>query len=660
MSQNQQPLLEVSQLTREFPAGEGTVQILKGIDLKIYPGELVAIIGQSGSGKSTLMNILGCLDKPTRGSYKVNGKETRKLEQDELAQLRREYFGFIFQRYHLLGDLSAAGNVEVPAIYAGVSSPKRHERAQKLLADLGLAEKTQNRPSQLSGGQQQRVSIARALMNGGDVILADEPTGALDKNSGVEVIRILRELNAQGHTIILVTHDINVANNATRIIEISDGQIIDDRPNVPEYQDGEQPPAQQTLVKAPQAKIPSWRSALDRLSEAFRMALLAMNAHRMRTFLTMLGIIIGIASVVSVVALGKGSQKQILENISSLGTNTITIYQGRGFGDTSRSAQLKTLIPADAEALADQPYVQAVSPTVNSNVTGRFKDTEASITVNGVSEQFFDVRGLNFTAGQAFDKFAINERSQDVVIDTNTQKTFFSNGIDPVGQVILLGSVPSRVIGVVEANAGMFGSDSLNVYLPYSTVMSRMLGQSNVRSIMVRVKDAYSSSAAENAILALLEQRHNAQDVYSQNSDSIRETIESTTRTMTLLVSAIAVISLVVGGIGVMNIMLVSVTERTQEIGVRMAVGARQSDILQQFLIEAVLVCILGGILGVLLSLGLGQLVTKLSHGSFQMAYSTTSMVAAFICSSLIGIVFGFLPARNAAQLDPVAALSRE
>lgn len=662
MSQNQQqPLLEVSQLTREFPAGEGTVQILKGIDLKIYPGELVAIIGQSGSGKSTLMNILGCLDKPTQGSYKVNGKETRKLEPDELAQLRREYFGFIFQRYHLLGDLSAAGNVEVPAIYAGADSTERHERAQKLLTDLGLGDKTQNRPSQLSGGQQQRVSIARALMNGGDVILADEPTGALDKHSGVEVMRILRELNAKGHTIILVTHDINVAKNATRIIEISDGQIIDDRQNIPEYQENEAAlEPVQTLVKEPQAKISSWRSALDRLGEAFRMALLAMNAHRMRTFLTMLGIIIGIASVVSVVALGNGSQKQILENISSLGTNTITIYQGRGFGDNSRSSQVKTLIPADADALADQPYVQGVSPTVNNSVTGRFKDTEASITVNGVSDQFFDVRGLNFTAGQAFDKFAINERSQDVVIDSNTQKTLFADDSDPIGQVILLGSVPSRVIGVVEANAGMFGSDSLNVYLPYSTVMSRMLGQSNVRSIIVRVKDEYSSSAAENAILSLLEQRHGAQDVYSQNSDSIRETIENTTKTMTLLVSAIAVISLVVGGIGVMNIMLVSVTERTQEIGVRMAVGARQSDILQQFLIEAILVCILGGILGVLLSLGLGQLVTKLSNGSFQMAYSTTSMIAAFVCSSMIGIVFGFLPARNAAQLDPVAALSRE
>ena len=662
MSQNQQqPLLEVSQLTREFPAGEGTVQILKGIDLKIYPGELVAIIGQSGSGKSTLMNILGCLDQPTQGSYKVNGKETRKLEPDELAQLRREYFGFIFQRYHLLGDLSAAGNVEVPAIYAGADSTERHERAQKLLTDLGLGDKTQNRPSQLSGGQQQRVSIARALMNGGDVILADEPTGALDKHSGVEVMRILRELNAKGHTIILVTHDINVAKNATRIIEISDGQIIDDRPNIPEYQENEAAlEPVQTLVKEPQAKISSWRSALDRLGEAFRMALLAMNAHRMRTFLTMLGIIIGIASVVSVVALGNGSQKQILENISSLGTNTITIYQGRGFGDNSRSSQVRTLIPADADALADQPYVQGVSPTVNNSVTGRFKDTEASITVNGVSDQFFDVRGLNFTAGQAFYKFAINERSQDVVIDSNTQKTLFADGSDPIGQVILLGSVPSRVIGVVEANAGMFGSDSLNVYLPYSTVMSRMLGQSNVRSIIVRVKDEYSSSAAENAILSLLEQRHGAQDVYSQNSDSIRETIENTTKTMTLLVSAIAVISLVVGGIGVMNIMLVSVTERTQEIGVRMAVGARQSDILQQFLIEAILVCILGGILGVLLSLGLGQLVTKLSNGSFQMAYSTTSMIAAFVCSSMIGIVFGFLPARNAAQLDPVAALSRE
>lgn len=658
MNSQQQPLLEVKNLVREFPAGENTVQILKGVNLEIYPGELVAIVGQSGSGKSTLMNILGCLDKPTTGSYKVKGRETRELEADELAQLRREYFGFIFQRYHLLGDLNAAGNVEVPAIYAGADSSERHARAVKILTDLGLGEKTQNRPSQLSGGQQQRVSIARALMNGGDVILADEPTGALDKNSGIEVMRILRELNAKGHTIILVTHDHNVAKNATRIIEISDGNIISDQPNVPEVEEHLE---KQPLIRSEQKKISSWRSAVDRLGEAFRMALLAMNAHRMRTFLTMLGIIIGIASVVSVVALGNGSQKQILENISSLGTNTITVFQGRGFGDNSRSSQSKTLIPADADALAEQPYVDGVSPSVNSSVTGRYKEIEASTTVNGVSEDFFYVRGMTFQSGQPFDRSSVMQQAQDVVIDTNTKNTFFKDGTNPVGQVILLGSVPSRIIGVIDAQKGMMGNnDSLNVYLPYSTVMSRMLGQSNVRSIIVRIKDEYPSAAAENAILNLLVQRHGAQDVFTQNADSIRETIQQTTATMTLLISAIAVISLVVGGIGVMNIMLVSVTERTQEIGVRMAVGARQSDILQQFLIEAVLVCILGGILGVLLSLGIGQLITHFAGGTFQMAYSTTSIVAAFVCSSLIGIVFGFIPARNAARLNPVDALSRE
>ncbi|MGJ8758862.1 MacB family efflux pump subunit [Acinetobacter sp. HC8-3S] len=663
MTQNQthssQPLLEVSKLTREFPAGEGTVQILKGIDLKIYAGELVAIVGQSGSGKSTLMNILGCLDKPTDGSYLVSGRETRQLEPDELAQLRREYFGFIFQRYHLLGDLTASGNVEVPAIYAGVESHLRQERSAELLSELGLEERLHHRPSQLSGGQQQRVSIARALMNGGDVILADEPTGALDKNSGIEVMRILRELNAKGHTIILVTHDMNVAKNATRIIEISDGNIISDRANTPENDDADL--ERQTLQRTPQKKTSAWRSFLDRLGEAFRMALLAMNAHRMRTFLTMLGIIIGIASVVSVVALGNGSQKQILENISSLGTNTITVYQGRGFGDNSRASQTKTLVPADGEALAEQPYVDGVSPSVNTSVTLRFKETEASATVNGVSSDFFYVRGMTFKSGQAFDKDSVTQRAQDVVIDTNTEKTFFADGTNPLGQVILLGSVPSRVIGVIDAEKGFMGSsDSLNVYLPYSTVMSRMLGQSNVRSIIVRIKDEYPSSAAENAILTLLEQRHGAQDVFTQNSDSIRETIQQTTATMTLLISAIAVISLVVGGIGVMNIMLVSVTERTQEIGVRMAVGARQSDILQQFLIEAILVCLLGGVLGVLLSLGIGQIIGHFAKGVIEMSYSTTSIVAAFVCSSLIGIVFGFLPARNAAQLDPVAALARE
>lgn len=660
----QQAMLEVSNLVREFPAGDSTVQILKNIDLTIYEGELVAIVGQSGSGKSTLMNILGCLDKPTSGSYKVNGQETGELEPDDLAKLRREYFGFIFQRYHLLGDLTADGNVEVPAVYAGVAPAERKQRATALLTELGLGSKTQNRPSQLSGGQQQRVSIARALMNGGDVILADEPTGALDKNSGVEVMRILRELNTAGHTIILVTHDMNVAKNATRIIEISDGSIISDKPNVQAELVTSQPdPDAAPAISTKQEKtksISKWRSTLDRLNEAFRMALLSMNAHRMRTFLTMLGIIIGIASVVTVVALGNGSSQQILKNISSLGTNTITVFQGRGFGDNSKTASFKTLVPSDADALATQPYVTAVSPMVSTSKTIRYQQNEASATINGVGNDYFDVKGLVFKDGQSFDQQSVNDRTQDVVIDTNTKKQFFSD-TNPIGQVVLLGSVPARIIGIVEPqNSAMGSDDTLNVYMPYTTVMSRMLGQANVRNIIVRINDKYSTSAAENAVVNLLTLRHGQQDIFTMNSDSIRQTIEKTTSTMTLLISAIAVISLIVGGIGVMNIMLVSVTERTQEIGVRMAVGARQSDILQQFLIEAILVCILGGILGVLLSLGIGQLISHFAKGSFEMAYSTTSIVAAFVCSTLIGVVFGFIPARNAAQLDPVDALSRE
>ncbi len=391
------------------------------------------------------------------------------------------------------------------------------------------------------------------------------------------------------------------------------------------------------------------------------MALLSMNAHRMRTFLTMLGIIIGIASVVTVVALGNGSQQQILSNISSLGTNTITVFQGRGFGDNSKTANFKTLVPADADALMTQPYVSAVSPMVSTSKTMRYQQNEANATINGVSNDYFDVKGLVFKDYQTFDQRSVRDRSQDVVIDTNTQKQFFSDGTNPIGQVVLLGSVPARIIGIVEPQtSGMGSDDTLNVYMPYTTVMSRMLGQAHVRNIVVRINDKYSTSAAENAIVNLLTQRHGAQDIFTMNSDSIRQTIEKTTSTMTLLVSAIAVISLVVGGIGVMNIMLVSVTERTQEIGVRMAVGARQSDILQQFLIEAILVCLIGGVLGVLLSLGLGQLINKFAGGNFAVAYSTTSIVAAFVCSTLIGVVFGFLPAKNAAKLDPVAALSRE
>lgn len=660
-----QPLLSLQGVWREFQVGDSPLAVLKNIQLDVAAGEMIAIVGQSGSGKSTLMNLIGCLDQPSRGSYQINGREVGSLQADELAALRREHFGFIFQRYHLLGDLSAAGNVEVPAIYAGSGARERRARALALLERLGLAGRTSHVPGKLSGGQQQRVSIARALMNGGSVILADEPTGALDTQSGAEVMKILAELHALGHTIILVTHDMQVASHAQRIVELRDGEVVSDRPNTPTHGASEAPvddPVAQMLSPAQHVRQGVWAAFgawADRLGEAFRMALLAMNAHRLRTLLTMLGIIIGIASVVSVVALGEGSRQKVLANISSIGTNTIDVYSGTGFGDP-RAARIQTLSPADADALKEQSYVDSVTPNVQASVTARYANIDASVQVTGVGEQYFRVKGLQMAGGTAFSDAAVQAYAQVAVIDENARKKLFPN-TNPVGQVLLLGSMPVYVVGVTAKKDGGFGPsmETLNVFVPYTTAMRRLIGQGYLRSITVRVDDSTSMAAAEQGINQLMERRHGRVDFYVLNTDSIRQTIESTTRTLTLLVSSIAVISLVVGGIGVMNIMLVSVTERTGEIGVRMAVGARQSDIQQQFLIEAVLVCLLGGVLGISLALGFGALFKHFSN-NFTLAFSTSAMGAAFLCSTLIGVVFGFLPARSAARLNPVEALARD
>ncbi len=646
-----EPLLQLSGIRRHFGDGERRVEVLKGIDLTIARGEMVAIVGASGSGKSTLLNILGCLDQPSEGDYRVAGRETSRLAADALATLRREHFGFIFQRYHLLGDLSARDNVALPALYAGLAGDARKARAESLLQRLGLGSRLDYKPSQLSGGQQQRVSIARALINGGQVILADEPTGALDSQSGAEVLGILNGLHREGHTLVIVTHDMAIAEQAERIIELKDGEVVADRRHEP---------AQPLPAHIASRVGEGARGGLaGRLGAAFKMALLAMQAQRMRTFLTMLGIIIGIAAVVSVVALGRGSQQQVLANINAMGTSTLEIFPGSGFGDR-RAEAVQTLRVEDAEALAGLGYVHSVTPSLATSVTLRRGSQAVLGSVNGVGEQFFQVRGYRLLQGMLFDATSVADMAQEVVIDENSLARLFAAGESPLGQVILLGSLPCRVIGVVARNQSGFGSDeNLNVWIPHTTAMTRMLGQSHLRSISVRVQDEVALAAAEDGITRLLRERHGSQDFFVLNTDSIRQAITSTNATLTLLIAMIALISLVVGGIGVMNIMLVSVSERTREIGVRMAVGARTGDILQQFLIEAVLVCLLGGAAGVLLSLLVGVLFEHFSS-QFSLSYSLDAVLMAFFCSSLIGVLFGFFPARRAARMDPIHALERE
>ncbi|MGE4529350.1 MAG: ABC transporter permease, partial [Rhodospirillaceae bacterium] len=431
----------------------------------------------------------------------------------------------------------------------------------------------------------------------------------------------------------------------------SDGEILADR-----REEGAE--ARRGMAEPPAAGD-GWRARADRAMEAFRMAVLAMAAHRLRTFLTMLGIIIGIASVVSVVALGEGSRQKILKDISSIGTNTIDIMPGKDFGDM-RSGRVRTLVPRDAAALKLQDYVDSVTPSVGGSRTLRYRNIAVTGQVNGVGPDYFRVRGYEMAQGIAFNEESVQRRSQDVVIDDNTLKQIFGEDADPIGEVILLGDVPARIIGVTAARTAAFGNpDTLNVWIPYTTAMNRVLGQTYLQRITVRVNDNTDTKVAESRIVDFMQTRHRTKDFFVINTDTIRQTVDKTTATMTLLVSAIAVISLVVGGIGVMNIMLVSVTERTREIGVRMAVGARQSDIMQQFLIEAVLVCLLGGVLGVGLAFLIYALFGK-GSGNVQMVISTWSIVAAFGCSTAIGVAFGFLPARHAARLDPVEALARE
>lgn len=641
-------MIRLDNIRKSFKVGDTQTEVLKGINLEIKKGEFVAIIGQSGSGKSTLMNILGCLDTPTSGKYELDGKDISKFNKDELSYLRLKKFGFIFQRYNLLSSNDSKNNVALPGIYAGMDRDKRLARAKELLSKLGLETKFDTMPNRLSGGQQQRVSIARALMNGGEILLCDEPTGALDSASGVMVMEILKDLHKDGHTIIIVTHDKDIANWANRIIEIKDGNIINDIVK-----------SDERYTKNPEniAIKSNFKAFKDRFIESFVMSVSAIKSHKLRSFLTMLGIIIGIASVICVVALAKGSEQKILANINSMGTNTITLILGKNFGDRN-ARKLKDFSIESYKMLESLSFIDYATPRINSAGLLTYGNKNVDASLRSGSENLLSVSGVSIINGRDFDADDLIFSRSNIIIDNLAQKELF-DGVDPIGKTIIFNKQPFTIIGVGYKDPGSFGADNITVYLPYTTVANKLTGDQNIRSIVVKINDQINAQVAESGIIEAMSSIRGEEDFFTINSDTIMRTVQSTVNTMGLLISGIAFISLMVGGIGVMNIMLVSVFERTKEIGIRMAIGAKSRDILLQFLIEAILLCAIGGVIGVGLAYLVGSVVNALSS-EFSMIFSFTSIIIAICVSSLIGIIFGYIPAQNASKLNPIDALLRD
>ena len=641
------PLLDIQNVSRIFASGDSEIRALDDVSITVWSGEFIAIMGQSGSGKSTLMNIIGCLDRMSSGSYHVLGQDVSTMDADRLAQLRRETFGFVFQRYNLLATESAISNVEIPAIYAGTDFNHRFSRAKELLTRLGLDNRMDHRPPQLSGGQQQRVAIARALMNNPPLILADEPTGALDSKSGADVMALLHELHSEGRTIVLITHDEKVASNAERIIHIMDGKI-----------------SGETIIheaRPVEADAPAHKGTISfagSAREALHMALKSLRVNIFRTSLTLLGIIIGVAAVVTMLAVGNGSKQKVLNQISAMGTNLLMVLPGapgiRPTGDVA------TLTIEEADLIKIMPNVEAAVPVRTSRMTVRYKDIDVQTVIQGVGQDFLIAKDWRITKGQFFSDKDVRSYAPVVVLGKTVESNLFPDGENPIGKFIILQNIPMQVIGALAVKgASANGNDQDDtVVIPYSTGFERLFGQRRYLSnVTVKVADVTQIENTQNAIYSLLMRRHKVEDFNIRNMASIMQTATDTQNTLTLLLGVVAAISLIVGGIGVMNIMLVSVTERTREIGIRMATGARREDILLQFNIESVVVCAIGGMLGVITGFVFGFI---LHFSGMQVIFTPWPALLAFTCACGTGTIFGYLPASKAANMDPVVALASE
>lgn len=663
------PLIELKDVARHYQLGEIDVPALDGVSLSIEAGEFVAIMGQSGSGKSTLMNVLGCLDNPTRGQFLIGGTDASTLGADELAALRRERFGFIFQRYHLLPHLDAEANAALPAVYAGVGKGARGARARALLQRLGLGERLHHRPNELSGGQQQRVSIARALMNGGQIILADEPTGALDSASGAEMLRLLKELHDRGHTIILVTHDAAVASHARRVIELRDGKVVADN-GTPA---GHVPPATQP-GDVPPVREGGWLGRLQvQWREAVATAWLALRGNRLRTALSMLGISIGIASVVSIVALTTAARASIESDVASMMSGRLPVWSGNP--SLPPGVQPKPFRPNEIESLRALDGVRSITLNRQMQLTARHQSRDATVQAVAADTGTLKGRKLKVVQGRYFNAMDFDSRAQVLVLDEKARDALFKKGQPALGQVVLLqmgggaaaaqvppsAALPFTVIGIAAADGGAisFSGGTSQLYVPDTTFARKLDARADIWSFDVQMDTRVPPEQVRAHVIHRLKALHGREDFSTWNGEEEFRKFQSITSALAAVFAGVAAISLLVGGVGVMNIMLVSVSERTREIGIRMAVGARQGDVRLQFLIEAVVLCCLGGLVGVLLSWLAAQGLNA-AQKHLEVVISWAALGTAFAVSSGVGLLFGTLPARRAAALSPVDALARE
>jgi macrolide transport system ATP-binding/permease protein len=653
-------ILELKHVHKTYTLGGTPVRALDDVSVTVEPGEFIAIMGPSGSGKSTLLHILGLLDRPDDGHYELAGTDITANTDDDLANLRNRLLGFVFQQFHLLPNLTALDNVKLPLLYAG---RRNHQGvARDRLRDVGLAARADHRPRQMSGGEQQRVAIARALVNEPLVIMADEPTGNLDTKAESEILATLEDLNRRGITVIMVTHEPEVAQRARRILRMRDGKLIADERRAPEPKRSREPGAPEESAVWSAAHSTAGGAVF---SDHFRQALYAISSHKMRSLLSMLGILIGVAAVIAMLALGQGAKDSISKQLAALGSNLLVVMPGapRTGAVFLQSGSVTRFTQQDVEALAKLPMVKLTSGTVQGRVQLVAGSNNWNTQLVGADVNYAAIHASVPPVGRFYTPAEERARQKIAVIGTTIAQNLFPNA-DPLGATMRINRIPFQIIGVLPSKgAGGFRDQDDVVVIPLSTAMYRVLGKQYVDSIDVEVSAPELISAAQDAVGAVIRQHHPAtnqgEDSFNiRNMADIQDTLNKTTQTLTMLLGSIAAISLLVGGIGIMNIMLVSVTERTREIGLRKALGARRRDIMIQFLIEAVLMTFTGGVVGVLLGAGLSWLLSTLAQ--WNTAVSLWSVLLATSFSVAVGLVFGLWPARQAAQLKPIDALRYE